>query len=132
MCGKYSLPEFANFLIIVLRAEIATTFGSKMVTISARDTIIRKFANFAKAIFSVFYNITPPNFGILLLFEKGSFQEFFFRLDLPISKISLSCKLPIFCLDSQWSICAPKRVIGCQFKFQIGQKHLKQFLILEG
>ena len=31
MCGKYNL-------IIVLRAEIATTFGSKMVTVSARHT----------------------------------------------------------------------------------------------
>ncbi len=26
-CGKYSLTKFANFLIIVLCAEIATTFG---------------------------------------------------------------------------------------------------------
>ena len=30
MCGKHSLTKFANFLI-VLRAEIVTTFGSKMV-----------------------------------------------------------------------------------------------------
>ncbi len=37
MCGKYSLAKFANFLIIVLRAKIVTTFGSKMVTISARN-----------------------------------------------------------------------------------------------
>ena len=28
MCGKYSLTKFANFLIIVVRAEIVTTFGS--------------------------------------------------------------------------------------------------------
>ena len=53
MCGKYSLTKFANFLIIVLRAEIATTFGSKMVTISVRNTIIRKPANFARFIFRI-------------------------------------------------------------------------------
>ncbi len=40
MCGKYSLTKFANFLIIVLSVEIVTTFGSEMVTISARNTII--------------------------------------------------------------------------------------------
>ncbi len=51
MCGKYSLTKFANFLIIVLRAEIVTTFGSKMVTVSSRNTITRKFANFARYIF---------------------------------------------------------------------------------
>ncbi len=38
MFGKYSLTKFANFFIIVLRAEIVTTFGSKMVTISTRNT----------------------------------------------------------------------------------------------
>ncbi len=55
MCGKYSLTKFANFLIIVLRAEIVTTFGSKMVTISARNTIIRTlFANFARLHFPYF------------------------------------------------------------------------------
>ena len=40
MCGKYSLTKFANFLIIVLRAEIVT--------------ILRKFC---KAISSRYYNI---------------------------------------------------------------------------
>ncbi len=40
MCGKYNLTKFAIFLIIVLRAEFVTTFGSEMVTISARNTII--------------------------------------------------------------------------------------------
>ena len=54
MCGKYSLTKFANFLMIVLRAEIVTTFGSKMVAISARNTIIRKFANFARLYFPYF------------------------------------------------------------------------------
>ncbi len=34
MCGKYRLTNIANFLINVLRAEIVTTFGSKMVGIS--------------------------------------------------------------------------------------------------
>ena len=54
LCGKYSLTKFANFLVIVLRAEIVTTFGSKMVTISARNTMIRQFANFARLCFPYF------------------------------------------------------------------------------
>ena len=54
MCGKYSLTKFANFLIIVLRAEIATTFVSKMVAISARNIIMRKFANFVRLYFPYF------------------------------------------------------------------------------
>ena len=29
MCGKYSLTKFANFLIIVLGAEIATIFKAE-------------------------------------------------------------------------------------------------------
>jgi hypothetical protein len=42
----------------VLRAEIVTIFGSKMVTISASNTNIYKKRKFRKAIFSVFYNIS--------------------------------------------------------------------------
>jgi hypothetical protein len=38
-----------------------------------------------QAIFSVFYNISRPNFVILLLL-KGSFRNFVFCLDLPIDK----------------------------------------------
>ena len=44
MCARYSLTKFANFLIIVLRVEIVTIFEPKVVTISARNTILRKFA----------------------------------------------------------------------------------------
>ena len=51
---KYSFTKFANFLI-VLRAEIPTTFGSKMVAISARNnSIVRKFANFVRLFFPYF------------------------------------------------------------------------------
>jgi hypothetical protein len=57
MLGKYSLAKFANF-VFVLRAEIVTIFGSKMVTISARNTNIYKICKLRKAIFSVFYNIS--------------------------------------------------------------------------
>ena len=49
MCGKYSLTKFANFLIIGLRVEIATTFGSKMVAISARNTIMRNLQTLYKS-----------------------------------------------------------------------------------
>ena len=88
MCGKYNLTKFANFLI-VLRAEIVTTFGSKMVTISARNTKTEKICELREAIFSLFYNILRLNFGILLLLERF-FREFrFLCLDLPGSEISL-------------------------------------------
>ena len=33
---------FANFIVIVLRVEIVTIFEPKVVTISARNTIMRK------------------------------------------------------------------------------------------
>ena len=41
-----ALQSVANFLIIVLPAEIATAFSPKMVAIFARNTRMRKFANF--------------------------------------------------------------------------------------
>jgi hypothetical protein len=53
----------------VLRAEIATTFGPKMVAISARNTKVYKICKLCKAIFSAFYNILQPNFAILLIFS---------------------------------------------------------------
>ncbi len=59
MCGKYSCTKFANFLIIVLRAEIVTIFEPKVVAISARTTIMRKFANFVQLYFphiTIFFN----------------------------------------------------------------------------
>ncbi len=80
--GKCSLAKFANFLlIIVLRAAIATIFEPKVVAISARNTIMRKFANFGRLYFPHIIQHFQPNFGILL-FLKGSFQEFrFYFLD---------------------------------------------------
>ena len=51
----------------VLRAEIATTFGPKMVAISARNTKVYKICKLCNAIFSSFYNISQPNFAILLI-----------------------------------------------------------------
>ncbi len=81
VCGKYSLTKFANFLYYysILRAEIAITFGSKMVAISTRDTRIYIICALRKAIFSVFYSISRPIFLILLLL-KGFFREFRFFL----------------------------------------------------
>ena len=58
MCGRYSNTKFANFLNIVLRAEIATIFEPKVVAISARNTM-RKFANFVRLYFphiTTFFN----------------------------------------------------------------------------
>ena len=55
-----------------------------MVTVSTRNTKnIEKSHELRKAIFFEFYNISLPNFGILLLL-KSPFQEFrFLCLDLP-------------------------------------------------
>ena len=87
MCGKYSLTKFANFLIIVLRVEIVTTFGSKNGSNFRTQHNNEKICKHCKAIFSVFYKISRPNFEILLLL-KSSFREFRF-LCLSRSKISL-------------------------------------------
>ena len=51
----------------VLRAEIPTTFGPKMVAISACNTKVYKICKLCKAIVSVFYNISPPQLVILLI-----------------------------------------------------------------
>jgi hypothetical protein len=60
-CGNYSLAKFANFV----------TFGPKMVAISARNTKVYskvyKICKLCKAIFFEFYNISQPNFAILLI-----------------------------------------------------------------
>ena len=46
-------------------------FSSKMVTISARNTNVYKICKLRRAIFSVFYNISPPNFAILLILTSS-------------------------------------------------------------
>ena len=50
----------------VLRAEVCTTFGSKVVQTSARNTKVYKTREICTTIFSAFYNISRPNFAILL------------------------------------------------------------------
>jgi hypothetical protein len=61
----YSLAKFANFVYFVLHAEIATIFT--------------KFANFARlAIFSAFYNLSQPNFAILLILVYALFGNILF------------------------------------------------------
>jgi hypothetical protein len=67
-CGKYSLAKFAaNFVSFVLPAEIATTFGPKMVAISVQKNT--KFANFARLYFphfTTFRNLCHfTHFGML-------------------------------------------------------------------
>ena len=82
--------------MFVLRAEIVTIFGSKMVTISARNINILKICKLRKAIFSVFYNILQPNFAILLILIS-SLQKFtFFCLNQKLVEHA-SCLL--FCLN---------------------------------
>jgi hypothetical protein len=53
--------------MFVLRAEIVTIFERKVVTISARNTNVYKICKLCKAIFSKLYNISQPNFAILLI-----------------------------------------------------------------
>ena len=82
MCGRYSLTKFANFLIIVLRAEeIVITFGSKMVTISARNTIMRKFANFVRLYLANFVRLyfqhNTTFFNFFKFWNFATFKRFF-------------------------------------------------------
>jgi hypothetical protein len=62
-----ALRSLHIFSMFVLRGEIVTIFEPKMVTISARNTNILKICKLRKAIFSLFYNISQPNFAILLI-----------------------------------------------------------------
>ncbi len=89
MCGRCGLAGFADFLVVVLRAEIVTNFKAESGSNSARGTIVGKFANFVGLCFPHICNIFRPNFGILLLF-RGSFRECgFFGRDLSRTKIGL-------------------------------------------
>jgi hypothetical protein len=58
-----SLQILYNF---VLRVEIASTFGPKIVAIPARNIEVYKMCKLYKAICYAFYNILQPNFTILL------------------------------------------------------------------
>ena len=55
----------------VLYAEICTTFGSKVVQISVRNTKVYKIREIYRAISSAFYNISRPNFAILLILRSS-------------------------------------------------------------
>ena len=72
-----ALRSLHIFSLFVLRAEIVTIFGSKMVTISTRNINILKICKLRKAIFSVFYNILQPNFAILLILISSLFIPVF-------------------------------------------------------
>ena len=72
---KYiALQTLQILYTFVLHAEIATIFGPNVVAISARNTKVYKIC---KAIFSAFYNISQPNFAILLILVC-SFQKYTF------------------------------------------------------
>ena len=76
---KNSRTKFANFLIIVLHAEIATIFkaesDSNLRTLHNNE----KICKLCKVIFSAHYNIFQPNFGIFLLL-RGFFLGIWFFL----------------------------------------------------
>ena len=73
-CKMRNIANFVYFCIIcrfliVLYAEICTTFGSKVVQISVRNTKVYKIRETCRAISSSFYNISRPNFPNFTLFK---------------------------------------------------------------
>ena len=97
MCGKYSLTkqsmQICSLLCYVrkLLPDFRLKNGSNFRTLHNDE----KICQICKAIFSVFYKISRPNFEILLLL-KGSFREFrFLCLNLPRPEISLQGELSI-------------------------------------
>ena len=71
------LTNFADFLIIiVLHAKIVTIFEPKVVTIFARNTIMRKFANFVRLYFphiTTFFNQILEFYSFWNVFPRISF-----------------------------------------------------------
>ena len=61
-----ALQNLPILYLFVLQAEIRTTFVVKVVQISARNTKVYKIGKFCEAIVSAFFNISRPNFAILL------------------------------------------------------------------
>ena len=75
---KYSFAKFTNFVYTCITCGICSHIQLKSGKISTRNTKnIHKICKLRKSIFSVFYNISQPNFGIFLIL-KGSFLEFCF------------------------------------------------------
>ena len=64
-----ALQNMTILYTFVLRAEFRTTFGVKVVRISARNTKVYKIGEFCKAIFSAFFNISQPNFCTFTIFD---------------------------------------------------------------
>ncbi len=59
MCGKYSLTKFANFSLLCYVRKLLPLLRPKVVAISVRHTIMRKFANFVRLYFphiTTFFN----------------------------------------------------------------------------
>ncbi len=76
---------------VVLRVEIATNLGSKMVAICTRNTNEKQysqFANFARLYFPYLQHLATK-FCNFTTFERFFPGISFFCLDLPSSKISL-------------------------------------------
>ncbi len=65
--GPYSTRGLTVIYAVVIYAEICTTFGSKVVQICVRNTKVYKIREICWAISSAFYNISRPNFAILLI-----------------------------------------------------------------
>ena len=76
ICRKYSLTKFANFLTIVLRAEIVITFSSKTVTISAYDTLMRNFVRLYLSHITTFFDQILEFTSFKTFFSGNSFFSF--------------------------------------------------------
>ncbi len=78
-----------SLYVFVLRAEVLTTFGSKVDIFSAHNTKICKICKLRNATFSSFYNISRPNFVILLILKRSIYFSWEISFLLPKLKFSL-------------------------------------------
>ena len=67
--GKYTLAKFANFVhfCITLTTKCGGNTPEVRPFCGKRNTKVYKICKLCKRIFSVFYNISPPNLAILLI-----------------------------------------------------------------
>ena len=96
--------KFANFVYVhITRGKInhfRGNFSSKMVTFSARNTNVYKICKLRKAIFSVFYNISPPNFAILLILHPLSSCSKRFRSSCVVRPLVYYANCPLHTPDN--------------------------------
>ena len=71
-CGKCKPVKIANFVYFCITHEKLIPTSRKRYQFSVRNTKVYKNRKICKAIFSSFYNISRPNFAILLILGCSS------------------------------------------------------------